>query len=78
MKKLIYSLVAVVVSAVAVITLCSFTAGESEMDIHTSCQGKHCRATVGCSCPGFQPIKYEEVWKQAYCKHCGHHRSFHN
>lgn len=44
---------------------------------NVSFKGKHCNGIVGCDCPGFAPIQHKEVWKQAYCKHCGHHRSYH-
>ena len=44
---------------------------------NVSFKGKHCNGTVGCDCPGFSPIQHKEVWKQAYCKHCSHHRSSH-
>lgn len=47
----------------------------SESDV--SFKGKNCDGTVGCSCPGFSPITDEEVYRQAYCKHCGHHRNYH-
>lgn len=40
-------------------------------------QGRHCRGTVGCDCPGFQPIMNGDVWQQAYCRNCGHMRKFH-
>lgn len=40
-------------------------------------QGAHCRGTVGCGCPGFAPITNGDVWQQAYCRHCGHHRGVH-
>ena len=40
-------------------------------------KGKHCNGIVGCSCPGFSPITNAEVWKQEYCKHCGHKKSCH-
>ena len=45
--------------------------------IHITSQGTHCRGTVGCNCPGFSPITSGDVCQQAYCKHCGHKRSFH-
>lgn len=44
---------------------------------HASCEGTNCSGTVGCKCPGFSPITNSELWKQAYCKHCGHHRRSH-
>lgn len=42
-----------------------------------SFRGKHCTGTVGCTCPGFSPITDGEVWQRAYCKHCGHKKSYH-
>lgn len=42
-----------------------------------SFKGRHCTGTVGCDCPGFAPITNQEVWKQSYCKHCGHKKSVH-
>lgn len=45
--------------------------------VHVHAQGAHCNGTVGCSCPGFEKISHKEVWKEAYCKHCGHHRRSH-
>ena len=43
-----------------------------------SFRGKKCNGKVGCNCPGFKPITNEEVWKQSYCSHCGHHKNNHN
>lgn len=40
-------------------------------------QGKHCSGTVGCSCPGFSPITNGDIWQEAYCRHCSHHRRYH-
>lgn len=80
MKKMICAVSVLMVSAVLVIGLCSFTSRsevKSEVCTETCCEGKHCNGTVGCDCPGFSPIQHKEVWKQAYCKHCGHHRSSH-
>ena len=80
MKKIICAVSVLMVSAVVVIGLCSFTSRtevKSDVCTEVSCQGKHCNGTVGCDCPGFSPIQHKEVWKQAYCKHCGHHRSSH-
>lgn len=45
--------------------------------IHVTSQGAHCRGTVGCNCPGFSPVTSGDVWQQAYCKHCGHKKTFH-
>lgn len=38
---------------------------------------KHCTETVGCDCPGFDPITNGEVWQQSYCRHCGHKKRNH-
>ncbi|MCQ2077379.1 MAG: hypothetical protein MJZ20_10235 [Bacteroidaceae bacterium] len=40
-------------------------------------EGKHCRGTVGCDCPGFAPITNGDEWQKAYCKHCGHKKTYH-
>ena len=82
MKKIIFAVSALMVSAVAVVGLCSFTLpsqteANSEVCTEISCQGKHCTGTVGCNCPGFSPTQHKEVWKQAYCRYCGHHRGSH-
>ena len=80
MKKIICAVSALMVSTVVVVGLCSFTSKtevKSDVCTEVSCQGKHCNGTVGCDCPGFSPIQHKEVWKQAYCRHCGHHRSSH-
>ena len=44
---------------------------------NVSFKGKHCSETVGCSCPGFEPITNGDVWQQSYCKHCNHKKSSH-
>lgn len=80
MKKIIYSISVLALSAVAVVSLCSFTSNldaESSTCSDASCEGKHCRYTVGCSCPGFEPIQHEEVYKLSYCRNCGHHKQYH-
>ena len=48
---------------------------ECSTDIHM--EGKHCRGTIGCNCPGFRPITSGEVWQQVYCYHYGHKRGLH-
>lgn len=40
-------------------------------------KGTHCSGTVGCSCPGFEPITNGDVWQESYCKHCNHKKSSH-
>ena len=80
MKKIICAVSALMVSAVVVAGLCSFTSKtEVKSDVCTedSCQGKHCNGTVGCDCPGFSPKTNGDEWEKAYCRHCGHHRSSH-
>lgn len=79
-KKLMIALVAFVVSAAAVITLCSFTSHNeisAETQTHVSMNGDHCTGTVGCDCSGFSPITNGQEWQKSYCKRCGHHRSCH-
>lgn len=81
-KKIAVALATLAVSAVAVITLCSFSSrGEIVTDVdhhpHLSCQGKHCSGTVGCDCSGFSPITNGKEWQKSYCKNCGHHKSCH-
>ena len=44
---------------------------------NVSFKGSHCSGTVGCSCPGFDPITDGYVWQQSYCKHCNHKKSSH-
>ena len=44
---------------------------------HVAVQGKHCTGTVGCSCSGFSPKKSGDVWEEAYCRKCGHHKKYH-
>ena len=80
MKKIICAVSALMVSAVVVIGLCSFTSKtevKSDVCTEVSCQGKHCNGTVGCDCPGFSPKTNGDEWEKAYCRHCGHHRSSH-
>ncbi len=48
-----------------------------EYCVHTHASGKHCTYTVGCSCSGFSPITSGKEYEKAYCKKCGHHRSYH-
>lgn len=74
----------IAIAIVAVIGLSSFTTAKgsqstttADLHTHVAAQGAHCNGTVGCGCSGFSPITGQEVWKSAYCKHCGHHRSNH-
>lgn len=80
MKKIIGAVSALMVSAVVVVGLCSFTSKtevKSDVCTEVSCQGKHCNGTVGCDCPGFSPKTNGDEWEKAYCRHCGHHRRSH-
>ncbi|MBQ7310497.1 MAG: hypothetical protein IJW88_03115 [Alistipes sp.] len=80
MKKIFIAISAAVVSMATIISLCSFTSSDecsTKVCTEVSCEGKNCNGTVGCNCPGFAPIQNQEVWKQSYCKHCGHHRNSH-
>lgn len=74
----------VAIAMVSVVGLCSFTHNSVTVDLNpvnvsteVAVQGKHCSGTVGCDCPGFAPITNQEVWKQGYCKHCGHKKGCH-
>lgn len=42
-----------------------------------SFKGRHCTYTVGCDCPGFEPITDGDVWEQSICKHCKHPKKYH-
>lgn len=76
MKKIVYAFAAFAVLVVAVIGMSSFTS-ETGACGDASCHGKNCNYSVGCSCPGFSPTPHKEVYKQAICRHCHHHRSYH-
>ena len=72
-KKIAIALATLVVAAVAVVSLCSFTSRneivtDEEHHTHLSCQGKHCTGTVGCSCSGFSAITNGKEWQKSYCK----------
>ncbi len=83
MKKVIFGFVAVLALATSVSVLANVhNDGRSKCDqvfvtAHVSSEGTHCSGTVGCNCSGFSPITDGEVWQQAYCKHCSHHRRSH-
>lgn len=73
----------ITVSSAAIIGLSSFisktdNAIEVNSNLHesTSSQGKHCTGTVGCDCSGFS-AKTGDVWEEAYCKKCDHHKKYH-
>ena len=80
MKKIICAISVLMVSAVVVIGLCSFTSNtevKSDVCTEVECQGTHCNYTVGCGCPGFAPTQHKEVYKLSICKYCGHHKKYH-
>ena len=82
MKKAVFCIVAAVAMIASVSALANSRHAESadhhhDCTTHVHMEGKHCRGTVGCDCPGFKPITNGEVWKEAYCKHCGHGRGYH-
>ncbi len=83
MKKIVFGFVALLAMATSVTVLAKAHNNESAVCEHMSVttqvtsQGTNCNGTVGCSCSGFSPITNGEVWQQAYCKHCGHHRRSH-
>ena len=76
-RKIIYAIAIVAISITAFIGLSSFISEANNQPTHTHAQGKHCRYTVGCDCPGFSPIKNGKVYEESYCKHCKHHKSYH-
>ena len=79
MKKIICAVSVLMVSAVVVIGMSSFTL-QTKVDSGACsdipCQGKHCTYTVGCGCSGFLP-KAGDVWEEAHCRRCGHHKRYH-
>jgi hypothetical protein len=80
MKKIICVVSTMMVSAIVVFGLCSFTLQtkvKDEVCTEVSCQGKHCNYSVGCSGPGFAPTQHEEVNKLSICKYCNHHKKYH-
>ena len=44
-------------------------------DVHM--QGAHCTGTVGCGCTGFAPKTDGKEWQKAYCRKCGHKKTYH-
>lgn len=84
MKKIIVAFAVVTVCVISIVTLSSFTTNKNrvadimcETHTHVAAQGKHCNYTVGCSCSGFAPKTNGDVWEEAYCKRCGHHKRYH-
>lgn len=56
---------------------CSRCSGRGYVQSNVSFKGKHCNGTVGCDCPGFDPITSGDLWEQSYCRHCSHKKSVH-
>lgn len=85
MKKMIFTLAIVAMSAVGLCASASHVATASEGSVnasatthmHVASEGKHCNGSVGCDCRGFRPITNGKEWQKSYCKDCGHHRSNH-
>ena len=73
-KRIMFASATLAVSVTAIIGLSSFA---SKSDSHADCHGKHCTYTVGCDCSGFSPKTDGAEWEKAYCKKCGHHKSYH-
>ena len=73
-KRIMFAIATIAVSVTAIIGLSSFA---SKSDSHADCHGKHCTYTVGCDCSGFSPKTDGAEWEKAYCKKCGHHKSYH-
>ena len=73
-KRIMFAIATIAVSVTAIIGLSSFA---SKSDSHADCHGKHCTYTVGCDCSGFSPKTDGAEWGKAYCKKCGHHKSYH-
>lgn len=53
--------------------------GQQNMSVasQVTLQGKHCRGTVGCDCPGFEPLTKGTIYEKTFCRHCGHNKSYH-
>ncbi len=82
MKKTVFCFVAMITMVVSVSVYANAypkVSAEHQHDCstHTHMEGKHCRYTVGCSCPGFAPTQHKEVYKQSICRNCGHHKMYH-
>lgn len=83
MKKMVLvfaTVIAMVASVTVLANSCkdgSFVRNHEALFIHVAVQGKHCSGTVGCSCSGFSPITNGDIWEEAYCRRCSHHRRFH-
>lgn len=74
-----------IVVTIAVVAIGAFFAlkpspaniNQVELDTQVNATGKKCNYPVGCSCSGFKPKTNGEVWEEAYCKNCGHHKKYH-
>ena len=82
MKKIVFCFVAVIAMVASVSVFANSHHEESaeqhhDWNTHVHMEGKHCRGTVGCDCPGFRPITNGDVWQQSYCYYCGHRKGLH-
>lgn len=73
-KKFLIALASIVLTTGATFALSSFST--QTRDTHVACQGKNCRATVGCDCPGFKAVGTVGS-DQFVCKRCGHDKKYH-
>lgn len=78
-KKILFG--AATILTIITIGITSFAYAQNhqckDKEICAPCEGKHCTYTVGCDCPGFSPITSDDVYKQSYCRRCGHHKKYH-
>ncbi len=83
MKKMIIGIVAVLTTLVSASVFANVSKAELKESGHENeparieMQGKHCRYTVGCSCPGFAPKTNGKEWERDYCRNCSHKKLFH-
>ena len=73
-KKFLIALATIVLTTSAAFALSSFSTQTN--DTHVACQGKNCRATVGCDCSGFNAAGTIGS-AQFVCKRCGHDKKYH-
>lgn len=63
--------------------ICSSCGGRGYVETNNSnssnisFKGKHCTYTEGCDCSGFSPKTDGDEWEKAYCRKCGHKKSYH-
>lgn len=81
-KKIIITLCTVVVLAITGAFIYATNGGgdafsASLNSTQIDSEGKKCNGTVGCDCTGFKPKTDGDVWEEAYCKKCGHHKRYH-